>query len=69
VAFRAAQVGTAEVVPREVLTEERLAAAIAKVLETPSYRQEAGRFAERLQGQDAIGTACDLIEEYVATIG
>jgi UDP:flavonoid glycosyltransferase YjiC (YdhE family) len=56
-------------VSREVLTEERLAEAIAKVLETPSYRQEAGRFAERLQAQDAIGTACDLIEEYLAATG
>ena len=63
VAFRAARVGTAEVVPRAALTEERLTQAIAKVLETPKYRQEAVRFAERLQAQDAIGTACGLIEE------
>jgi UDP:flavonoid glycosyltransferase YjiC (YdhE family) len=69
VAFRAAQVGTAEVVPREVLTEERLAAAIEKVLETPRYRQEVARFAKRLQAQDAIRTACDLIEGYLATTG
>jgi hypothetical protein len=69
VAFRAANVGTAEVVPREALAEERLAAAIEKVLETPRYRQEAARFAERLQAQDAIGTACDLIEEYLASTG
>ncbi len=66
VAFRAARVGTAEVVPREALTEKRLAEAIAKVLETPSYRHEAVRFAERLQAQDTIGTACDLIEEHLA---
>jgi UDP:flavonoid glycosyltransferase YjiC (YdhE family) len=69
VAFRAAQVGTAEVVAREALTEERLVAAIAKVLETPSYRQEAGRFAERLQARDAVGTACDLIEECLDAAG
>jgi UDP:flavonoid glycosyltransferase YjiC (YdhE family) len=68
VAFRAAQAGTAEVIAREALTEGRLAAAIAKVLGEPSYRQEAARFAERLQAQDAIGTACDLIEEYLAAV-
>jgi hypothetical protein len=69
VAFRAARVGVAEVVPREALTEERLAVAIERVLETPRYRQEAARFAERLQTQDAIGTACDRIEEYLASTG
>ncbi len=69
VAFRAARVGVAEVVPREALTEDRLAAAITKVLETPSYRQEAVRFAERLQAQNAIGTACDRIEQYLADTG
>jgi hypothetical protein len=69
VAFRATRVGVAEVVPREALTEERLAVAIERVLETPRYRQEAARFAERLQTQDAIGTACDRIEEYLASTG
>jgi UDP:flavonoid glycosyltransferase YjiC (YdhE family) len=66
IAFRAAQVGTAEVVTRATLTDERLAAAIGKVLATPSYRQEAARFAERLQSQDAVGTACTLIEGFLA---
>jgi len=66
VAFRAARVGTAEVVTRATLTDERLGAAIGKVLATPSYRQEAARFAERLQAQDAVGTACALIEGFLA---
>ena len=53
-------------VPRATLTDERLGAAISKVLATPSYRQEAARFAERLQAQDAVGTACALIEGFLA---
>jgi UDP:flavonoid glycosyltransferase YjiC (YdhE family) len=69
VAFRAAKMGTAEVVARDALTEERLAKAIVKVLETPSYRQEASRFAARLQAQDAVGSACDLIEKSFADAG
>jgi len=52
--------------PRATLTDERLGTAIGKVLATPSYRQEAARFAERLQAQGAVGTACALIEGFLA---
>jgi UDP:flavonoid glycosyltransferase YjiC (YdhE family) len=47
------------------LTEAQLAEAIAKVLETPRYRQAAGQFAERLQAHDAVGAACERIEAYL----
>lgn len=62
VAFRAQRIGVAEVVAREALSEERVAEAIAKVLEIPSYRENAMSFGDRLRSQDPIGTACDLIE-------
>lgn len=68
VAYRAARAGTAEVVTREDLTDERLAEAVAKVLKDPSYRQSAAGFSQRLQSQNPVSAACDLIEQSFAAV-
>ena len=65
VAARAAALGIAEVIPRQDLTEARLSAAIHKVLGTARYQEEAARIAGCLEGQDAVASACALIEEFV----
>ena len=67
VAFRAAKAGAAEVIAREDLTDERLTAAVSKVLANQSYGEGAAGFARRLQSQDPTGAACDLIEQSCAT--
>ncbi len=68
VAYRAAKVGAAEVVAREDFTDERLAEAVAKVLSDQSYGQSAAGFARRLQSQNPVGAACDLIEQSFAAV-
>ncbi len=68
VAYRAAKVGTAEVIAREDFTDQRLAEAVTKVLANQSYGQSAAGFARRLQSQDPVGAACDLIEQWFAAV-
>jgi len=68
VAYRAAKAGAAEVVAREDFTDERLAEAITKVLANQSYGQSAAGFARRLQSQNPVGAACDLIEQTLAAV-
>ncbi len=58
-------VGIAEVIPRQDLTEVRLSAVIRKVLGTAHYQEEAARIAARLQGHDAVASACARIEEFM----
>ena len=65
VAARAAALGVAEVIPRQDLTEARLALAIRKVLGTARYREEAARIAGRMQGQDTVASACARIAEFM----
>jgi UDP:flavonoid glycosyltransferase YjiC (YdhE family) len=68
VAYRAAKVGAAEVVAREDFTDERLAEAVTKVLANQSYGQSAAGFARRLQSQNPVGAACDLIEQTLTAV-
>ena len=68
VAYRAGKVGAAEVVVREDFTDERLAEAVTKVMANPSYGQSAAGFARRLQSQNPVGAACDLIEQSLAAV-
>jgi UDP:flavonoid glycosyltransferase YjiC (YdhE family) len=68
VAYRAGKAGAAEVVAREDFTDERLAEAVTKVLANPSYGQSAAGFARRLQSQNPVGAACDLIEHSFAAV-
>jgi UDP:flavonoid glycosyltransferase YjiC (YdhE family) len=67
VAARAAALGVAEVVARQDITEQRLAAAIHKVLGTPRYHENATRIASRMQTRDAVATARARIEALLAT--
>jgi len=68
VAYRAGKAGAAEVVAREDFTDERLAEAVTRVLTDPSYGQSAAGFARRLQSQDPVGAACDLIEKSLVAV-
>jgi MGT family glycosyltransferase len=67
VAARAAALGVAEVIAREDLTEQRLAAAIQRVLGTPRYQENAARVASHLQARDAVAIARARIEALLET--
>jgi UDP:flavonoid glycosyltransferase YjiC (YdhE family) len=62
VAVRAAALGVAEVIAQHDLTEQRLAAAIHRVLGTPRYQENATRIASRVQTHDAVAIARARIE-------
>jgi UDP:flavonoid glycosyltransferase YjiC (YdhE family) len=63
VAARAEQLGVAKVIPREQLTNERLAIAIQQVLEDRHIRETASEVAQRLRMYDPVATACELLEQ------
>ena len=67
VAARAAALGVAEVIARHDLTEQRLSAAIHRVLASTRYRENAARIAGRMQARDAVALARARIEELLAT--
>lgn len=48
------------------LTAERLADAVREAVTNPRYRAEARRIGERLQAEDGVGRAIELIEGYVS---
>jgi Glycosyltransferase family 28 C-terminal domain len=68
VAARAAALGVAEVIARPDLTEQRLAAAIRRVLDTQRYRDNAAQIAERLQAHDAVAMARTKVEALLETL-
>jgi len=63
VASRAAALGVAEVVARQDIAEQRLSAAIHRVLGSPRYQEIAARIARNLQAQDPVALARARIEE------
>ena len=63
VASRAAALGVAEVVARQDIAEQRLSAAIHRVLGSPRYQELAARIARNLQAQDPVALARARIEE------
>ncbi len=65
VAARAAALAIAEVIPRQDLTEARLSAAIHRVLGAARYQEKAACIAGRMQGQDAVASACARIREFM----
>jgi MGT family glycosyltransferase len=67
VAARAAALGVAEVITRHDLTEDRLAAAIQRVLGTSRYQDNAARVASHVQARDAVALARARIEELLET--
>lgn len=62
VAARAATVGVAEVVPRRGLDEVAMSRAIATVLDGGRFRDAVRTASSRLRQQDAVATACTLVE-------
>ena len=65
VAFRAAALGVAEVVPREDATAETLSTAVDRALGDEAMRDEAARQGDRLRATDPFGTAAALVETLV----
>ena len=65
VAARAAALATAEVIPRQDLTEARLCAAVHKVLGAARYKEKAAWIASRMQAQDAVASACARIQDFM----
>jgi MGT family glycosyltransferase len=62
VAFRAAALGVAEVVPREDATAESLSAAVDRAMDDETMRREAALHGDRLRATDPFGTAGALVE-------
>ncbi len=63
VAARAEQLGVANVVARDQLTDTLLTEAITGVLSDPRYHQKAQAISRRLQAEAPIPIACGLIEQ------
>jgi UDP:flavonoid glycosyltransferase YjiC (YdhE family) len=54
--------GVAEVVPRSECTAERVAQAIARVLDHSCYTEAVRRASERMRADDPLGRACGIVE-------
>jgi zeaxanthin glucosyltransferase len=67
VAARVAWSGSGVVVPRRRLTERRLRRAIDRVLADGSYRANAARLRQDIQGSGGVQRAADLVEQAIAT--
>src|SRR5262249_40473358 len=63
VAARVRWTGTGEVVPLRRLTVARLRSALDQVLQSPTYRLQAGRLQEDIAQAGGVGRAADLIEQ------
>jgi UDP:flavonoid glycosyltransferase YjiC (YdhE family) len=61
VAARAQALGVAASIPRADVGGSQVAAAIESVLSVPQFAERAALHAARLQSQDAVRTACDLV--------
>jgi UDP:flavonoid glycosyltransferase YjiC (YdhE family) len=61
VAARAQALGVAASIPRPEVSGSRVAAVIERVLGNPQFAKTAAFHAARLQSQDAVQTACDLV--------
>jgi MGT family glycosyltransferase len=63
VAARAASLGVAQVVARDLVTEARLADTVQRVLKDRHMREAASDVARRLRAHDPVATACALLEQ------
>lgn len=66
VAFRAKQLGVAEIVEPVELNQETISVAINRVLSNETMRNKSREVAARLADEDSVGTACDLLESVVS---
>ena len=62
VAQRAEAAGVAAVVPRDECNQDRVGAAIRRVLDDPDYRAKAQRISARLQAENAVEISCDHVD-------
>jgi zeaxanthin glucosyltransferase len=66
-AARVAQAGAGEVLPLSKLTVPRLKAAIEKVFENPTYRENAAKLATAIENSGGVNRAANVVEGVVAT--
>jgi zeaxanthin glucosyltransferase len=66
-AARVAQAGAGEVVQLSKLTVPRLKAAIDRVFENPSYRENAAKLATAIQKSGGVNQAANIVEQVVET--
>jgi UDP:flavonoid glycosyltransferase YjiC (YdhE family) len=66
VADRAVRFGVGEIVRREDLAPELVHETVSRVLGDPRYRDRAAQISSRLRGLDAVGTACQILEGFLA---
>jgi zeaxanthin glucosyltransferase len=66
-AARVAQAGAGEVVQLSKLTVPRLKAAIDRVFENPSYRENAAKLATAIQNSGGVNQAANIVEQVVKT--
>ncbi len=59
---RLVRLGIARIVPRSGYTAGRAAAELQRLLDCPSYAQQALEIEKRLGREDGVGAACDAIE-------
>jgi len=65
VAARAAAMGVAEVVPRDACSGERVGQAVDRVMRDGSFAEAALRASARLQADDPLARACNLVEREI----
>lgn len=66
VAHRAVRLGVGETVRREHMTPESVHETVSRVFLDPGYRDRAARYSSRLRGLDGVGTACRILEDFLA---
>ena len=62
VAWRASQLGTAEVVVREELGSDSMSRAVQQVLGNDSYALRSKEVSDRMASEDPMAMACELVE-------
>ena len=66
-ALRARSLGVAKVVYPKRYSARRVAKHLRALLEEPGYRDRAGEVARRVRSEDGVGSACEAIEELLAS--
>jgi UDP:flavonoid glycosyltransferase YjiC (YdhE family) len=61
-AYRAGQLGTAEITPRDRLTLDSMSQAIDRVFSTDSFQDKSTNVSRRIEEEDSVEMACDLLE-------
>jgi UDP:flavonoid glycosyltransferase YjiC (YdhE family) len=68
-ALRVTRLGLARTILRARYNARRAAAELRRLLEEPSYAQNAVRVSRQVQAEDGVGAACDALESLLAAVG